>query len=169
MVKRRRNQTRLENVFAREIETLWIASIEGTFREFARNLRGLERKYVAAVEHDPIFVLEIKRRVAEYMLEASISRGCAPRLCREKLKENLRLGFTDRWREVYFRLQYAEAFRLRGSSKLAMRMVGEVSNLIGGVERKGPKYDKSQAKIYRAWAARIEAAIVETDRRVHHP
>ena len=159
------DQTRHARAFAREVDALWMGALNGTFREFARRLRAMERKYLAALKNDAVSTLEVRRRVAENILEASIFHKCTLRFCMEKLNENFRLGFSNRWREVHFRLRYAEASLLRGSSKTAIRMVCEVADLISDLERTNRKYDKMQAETYRVWVARIDAAIEERGRR----
>jgi hypothetical protein len=151
------DRNRLGLAFAKEIEACWSASFQGTYSDFARDLRRIERKYVVALKNEPPYALEVRRRAAEYMLQSAIAHKCTIRLCSEKLKRNLQLGFTDRWREVHFRLMYAEALLMRGNSRTAIRMVGEVINVIGELEKEGRKYDKRQAEVYRTWVSRIEA------------
>src|SRR6185437_10977209 len=128
-----------------------------TFREFARRLRAIEHKYLPAINNDAVFALELRRRVAENMLEASIVHKCSLRFCMKKLNENFSLGFSNRWREVHFRLRYAEAFLVRGSSRTAMRMACEADNLISDLTRTNGRYGKMQAETYRTWVARIQA------------
>jgi hypothetical protein len=160
------SRNRIELAFAKEVDACLLASSERTYSEFARDLRGIERKYVLALHDDPPHALEIRRRVAELTLDAAVLRNCSIRLCKEKLKRNLRLGFTDKWREVHSRLMYAEALLSRQKYKAAMRLTEELLNVISQVEKKGSKYDKKQAKTYKAWISRIRAgASVDTRSR----
>jgi hypothetical protein len=61
---------------------------------------------------------------------------------------------------------YAEALLSRQKYKAAMRLTEELLNVISQVEKKGSKYDKKQAKTYKAWISRIRAgASVDTRSR----
>ena len=168
-MKHTRSQSRLVRAFTKEIESRLWNSPKGTFGEFARDLRRIERKYVVALEDNSALALEIRRRVAEYLLQSSVAHGCALRLCKEKLKRNLQLGFTDGWREVHFRTMFAEALVQRGGLRAGKRMLAEARNLTSELEKKGAKENKSQAETYRTWMSRLETALGETALRLPSP
>ena len=160
-MKYTRGQSRLERAFAIEVESKWSESFKGTFSEAARGLRLIEHKYVVALADNPALVLEIKRRVAEHLLKLSLSHRCPVRVCREKLKANIRLGFSDSWREVHFRILYAQELLLRGSRIAGSRMLAKIDSLICGLEKRGGKYNKIEAETHRAWVRRIKSQVGE--------
>lgn len=153
-----RNQYRLERAFAIEVESKWLESLKGTFSEAVRDLRRIERKYVVALGDNPALALEIRRRVAEHLLKLALFHKCPIRACAYRLKANLDLGFSDSWREVHFRILYAEALLSRGSSIAGTRMLRKARGLIRGLEKKGGRYNKSEAETHGAWIRRVESA-----------
>jgi hypothetical protein len=101
-----------------------------TDRRKIAQLRRMENKYCRKLADEPRLKLELKRRIAETLLEMSLCRGRRIASCRARLNALARLGFTDIERKARYHLLYARAALERGHSQIAFdvasRMVLEV-------------------------------------------
>ncbi len=107
--------------FARSLglETARAGTINYT--EVVSNLLSLERQYVAQLEEHPEFARELRRRIAEKLLEQAIFHGCKLSVCRARLTAASRLGFTDIEQSAHYRLLYAKGAFARGYKQIAYR------------------------------------------------
>jgi hypothetical protein len=130
--KRERDVQAVGGAFANSLalETTRASTI--SYTEFARNLRRLEKEYVGQLERYPRFALELKRRIAEKLLEQAILHGCDMSVCRARLSAAARLGFTDVEQSAHYRLLYAKGAFARGHKRVAYRTAKTVA---GDLER----------------------------------
>jgi hypothetical protein len=107
--------------FARSLafETTRAATIG--YAEVVSSLRQLEKEYVGQLEEHPKFALELRRRVAEKLLEQAIFHGCKLSVCRARLNAAERLGFTDVEQSAHYRLLYAKGAFVLGHKRVAYR------------------------------------------------
>jgi len=132
--KRTPNTARVRNriqsvggAFSRSLalETTRAATI--SYAEVVGNLRRLEKEYVRQLEGYPKFARELRRRVAEKLLEQAIFHGCKLSVCRARLNAASRLGFTDVEQSAHYRLLYAKGAFARGHKRVAYRTAAGVA------------------------------------------
>jgi hypothetical protein len=101
-----------------------------TDRQKMLQLRRIEDDFCRRLANEPRFKLEVKRRIAETLLDLSISRGRSIATCRTRLKALTELGFSDIEQKAHHHLMYARAALERGHPQiactLANRMVQEL-------------------------------------------
>jgi hypothetical protein len=116
--------------FARDVEMEVIKSASLSYAQIAQNNRRLERHYLALLGESSEFSLELRRRIAEQLLEQALLRGCTQQVCRSKLNSAMRVGFTNVERQAHYHLLYAkgafERGHIRAARKIASTMVEEL-------------------------------------------
>jgi hypothetical protein len=102
----------------------------GTDRQKMAQLRRIENDFSRRLAYKPRLKLEMKRRIAETLLDISISRRRSIAFCRARLNSLTKLGFTNIERKAHWHLIYARTALERGhrrtASELVTRMVREL-------------------------------------------
>ncbi len=98
-----------------------------SYGEVVQSLRRLEREYVPQLDGHPKFARELKRRIAEKLLEQAILHGCKLSVCRARLNAAARLGFTDVEQSAHYRLLYAKGAFARGHKRVAYRTAAAIA------------------------------------------
>lgn len=155
---RRNHVQAVGGAFARSLalETTRASTI--SYAEVVRNLRRLEREYVAQLEKHPRYARELRRRVAEKLLEQAILHGCNISVCRARLNAATRLGFTDVEQSAHYRLLYAKGAFARGHKQVACRTAKAVaSDLERSLRRRKSLLGKHLLKLTREYLGHIGA------------
>jgi hypothetical protein len=102
----------------------------GTDRQRIAQLRRVEDEYCRRLANEPRLKLEVERRIAETLLDMSISRGRRIANCRARLNALAKLGFANIEQKAHWHLMYARAALERGhpqtASNIATGMVIEL-------------------------------------------
>ena len=72
-------------------------------------LRRIESEYCGKLTSEPHLRLEVKRRIAETLLDMSITRGRSLKTCRMRFNALLKVGFTDIEQKAHYYLIYGRA------------------------------------------------------------
>ena len=96
-----------------------IALGPGTQRQKIAQLRRIEGEFCRRLAQKPRLKLEVKRRIAETLLDMSISRGQTLASCRARFNALAKLGFTDIEQKAHYHLYYARAALERGHPRIA--------------------------------------------------
>lgn len=147
MVKRRRSEERardgaaaVERAFAKALGWEAASAASVSYKEVVVRHRRLERHYLKQAAGNRRLCREIRRRVAEQLLEQAIFHGCGLKLCRERLRRVSRLGFTNVERKAHYYLLYAKGAFARGHKRVAHRtttaIARELERTLG--KRKNP-------------------------------
>lgn len=140
--------TSIGSAFGHALDLELVKSSSISYSQVVRNLRSLERDYVKKLKAHPEFALEIRRRIAESVLDQALLHGCNLSICRAKLSNASRLGWTDIGRKAHFHLVYARVALASGHKRVARRvafaMVKEIQNMLdepkNGLSRSGRKF-----------------------------
>ena len=98
-----------------------------TDRQKIAQLRGVEHEYCHRLASKPRLKLEVKRRIAENLLDMGISRGRSIATCRARLNALTKLGFTDIEQKAHYHLMYARTALERGHRQMAFRLAQDAS------------------------------------------
>lgn len=136
----RTNAAQLGKEFSRELVGVLERAREGEHFETVRDLRKLEKRYVERLSSQPELSLEIRRRVAERLLEEAIRSGCSIGVCRAKLKALANLGFAEIEQKAHWYLVYARGALARRHLLAARRIAAElIEELHAALDRRrGP-------------------------------
>lgn len=107
-----------ERDFATARDTIVASSL--TDRQKVAALRGLEVEHCRKLPKQPRLQLEVKRRIAETLLDMSISRGCKIASCRARLNSLKKLGFTNIDQKAHYHLIYARRALEQGHVQIAL-------------------------------------------------
>lgn len=122
------NLKHIESDFIKARTAAFMAT--GTERQKIALLRRIESEYCRKLDSEPRLKLEVKRRIAETLLDMSISRGQSLKTCRVRFNALVKVGFTDIEQKAHYYLIYGRAALERGhpksADKLARRMIGEL-------------------------------------------
>ena len=114
--------------FARSLALEMTSAATISYGEVVRSLRRLEREYVPQLDGHPKFARELRRRIAEKLLEQAILHGCKLSVCTARLNAAARLGFTDVEQSAHYRLLYAKGAFARGHKQVAYRTATAVAS-----------------------------------------
>lgn len=89
-----------------------------TYRSASARLRGLERHFLRRVG-SKFAAREMKRRIAEQILQQAVFHDCSLAVCRKRLKALEQLGFTNIERKGHCYLVYARGALARGHKRAA--------------------------------------------------
>jgi hypothetical protein len=137
--KKRKKQESAKSIghaFAMELGWKVVGAATMSYPEVARSLRGLERAYLVRLKDHPELALEIRRRIAENLLEQALIHGCSLPGCREKLKRTSRLGFENVERKAHFYLLYARGAFARGHKRVARQYTSTIETELDCLLRK---------------------------------
>jgi hypothetical protein len=96
--------------------------------EMDRALRNLEKCYVKQLERHPDLALEVRRRIAEQLLDQAVLRGSSLSVCRARLNAASKLGFTNLEKRAHYHLLYAKGAFARGHKRVANRVAVAIAN-----------------------------------------
>jgi hypothetical protein len=113
--------------FARSLDWEMTRADTISYSEVVSSLRKLEKRYVGQLREHPKFARELRRRIAEKLLEQAILHGCNLSVCRARLNAAVRLGFTDVEQSAHYRLLYAKGALARGHRRVAYRMAAAIA------------------------------------------
>jgi hypothetical protein len=107
----------------------------GTQRQKIAFVHRIENEFCHRLSQKPRLKLEVKRRIAETLLDMSISAGQTLAPCRARFKALEKLGFTDVEQKGHYSLLYARAALERGHPRVAanvtIRMIRELQRSLG--------------------------------------
>src|SRR5215469_3971559 len=92
--RRTRREKQLDSQFVCEVGDIFARKYEMSFDDLVKAFKAVETRYVE-LETKAFFILETKRRVAEWMLMAAIDKRCSYETCRVQLDNLFKLGFTN--------------------------------------------------------------------------
>jgi len=122
------NLKHIESEFVKARTAVFVAT--GTERQKIARLRRIESEYCPKLTSEPHLRLEVKRRIAETLLDMSISRGRSLKTCRVRFNALLKVGFTDIEQKAHYYLIYGRAALERVhpqiADNLARRMIREL-------------------------------------------
>lgn len=93
-----------------------------TQRQKVAQLRRIEGEFCRRLAHQPRLKLEVKRRIAETLLDMSISRGQTLATCRARFNALARLGYTDTEQKAHYVLIYARAAFDKGHTRIGANL-----------------------------------------------
>jgi len=108
----------VEREFARALGLEVAAAGRFSYRTVASRLRNLERRYLKRVGSRRA-AREVRRRIAEQMLQQAVFHDCSLAVCRLKFNVLAQLGFTSIQRKGHFHLLYAKGALARGHKRAA--------------------------------------------------
>jgi len=94
------NLKHIESEFVKARTAIFLAA--GTERQKIARLRRIESEYCRKLASAPRLKLEVKRRVAETLLDMSISRGQSLKTCHVRFNALLKVGFTDLQQKAHY-------------------------------------------------------------------
>lgn len=124
---RRKSLKSIGRSLARALDFQFAKAATIAYSEVARDLRKLERIYLAQLEGTPELKLEVRRRISEHLLAQAILHRCPQQTCRSRLRAAARLGFTNIEQEAHYRLLYAKGSLARGHRQTAERTASEIA------------------------------------------
>jgi hypothetical protein len=134
------------------------------YSEVVRSLHRLEREYVPQLHGHPKFARELRRRIAEKLLEQAILHGCKLAVCRGRLTAAARLGFTDLEQSAHYRLLYAKGAFARGHKRVAYRTAKAVAgDLERSLRRRKSLLGKHLLKLTKEYLDHIQAQVMLQD------
>jgi hypothetical protein len=111
------NLKRIESEFIKARAAVFMDT--RTERQKIARLRRIETEYCRKLASKPRLKLEVRRRIAETLLDMSISRGRTLKTCRVRFKALLKVGFTDIEQKAHHYLIYGRAALDRGHPRVA--------------------------------------------------
>jgi len=93
-----------------------------TQRQKVAQLRRIENEFCRRLAHKPLLKLEVKRRIAEMLLDMSISRGQTHATCRVRFNALAKLGYTDTEQKAHHFLIYARAAFDKGHPRISANL-----------------------------------------------
>jgi hypothetical protein len=108
----------IEKAFATELAGEVANAGNVTYMTVVVRLRRLERKALKNASNK-ILAIEMKRRIAEQLLQQAIFHSCSIAACRRRLNTLSELGFTNVGRKAHFHLLYARGALERGHRQIA--------------------------------------------------
>ena len=97
-----------------------------TDRQKIARLHRLEAQHCGMLAKQPRLQLEVKRRIAETLLDMSISRGRKIASCRVRLKSLERLGFTNIEEKAHYHLIYARTALQQEHRRIALNTANKM-------------------------------------------
>jgi len=91
----------------------------GSQRRKIARLRRIEDEFCRRLANKPRLKVEVKRRIAETLLDMSISQGQTLATCRVRFGALAKLGYTDVEQKAHYCLIYARAALERGHPRIA--------------------------------------------------
>lgn len=119
---KKKNQGSADSIgraFAKDVEWKAFEARTKPYLEVLRDLRRLERHYLAQLRDYPQYALAIRRRIAENEFEQALSHGCTLSMCSRRLRAASQLGFESVERKAHFYLLYARGALARGHKQAA--------------------------------------------------
>ena len=93
-----------------------------TQRQKVAQLRRIEDDFCCRLARNPDLKLEVKRRIAETLLDMSISRGQTLATCRARFNTLAKLGYTDTEQKAHYVLIYARAAFDKGHPRIGANL-----------------------------------------------
>jgi hypothetical protein len=91
------------------------------YRGLSVRLRGLKRLYTQRFNGNQRSIREVERRIAELLLQQSIRHGCSFKVCRARMNNLRKLGFSNMETKSTYYLLYAKGAMDRGHHNVARR------------------------------------------------
>lgn len=110
----------IEHEFVKARTAVFMAS--ATERQKIAGLHRIEDEFCRRLAHKPRLKLEVKRRIAETLLDMSISRGQTLSTCRARFNALGKLGYTDTEQKAHYFLMYARAAVERGHPRISANL-----------------------------------------------
>jgi len=95
----------------------------GTQRQKVAQLRRIEDDFCHRLAHNSHLRTELRRRIAEQLLDMSISRCQAFATCRARFNALAKLGYTDTEQKAHYFLIYARAALERKHPRIAGNLI----------------------------------------------
>jgi hypothetical protein len=127
-VKRRKSAEAICRDFVRAVSWEIVRAATVSHEETVGRLRNLGKFYVKQLEGHPKLALEMRRRIAEQLLEQAIFRRSSLSVCRARLNAASRLGFADVERKAHCHMLYALGASARGNKRVAKKIAAEIAN-----------------------------------------
>jgi hypothetical protein len=112
--------------FAKDFATNLGQASTMTYADVVANLRDTQRCHLASLGRNRYLALELKRRIAEKLLEQALLHDCSLEECRSRLKSLNKLGFTDAEAKANSYLLYAKGASTRGHKRSAQSTATKV-------------------------------------------
>lgn len=114
--------------FAREMRTIRLESHRSTYRQVARQLRLLQRRYEGKLARNRYLRLEIRRRIGEAFVNEAILHKCPYSTCRAAFSKLFVLGFSTNELKWHYCLLYARVALEHGHRRIAYRIADSMYN-----------------------------------------
>lgn len=166
----RRGGTRsVERDFVREFDLEFVRSRKLPYSQAVRSFKRLERDFAQRLNNHSAFVLEIKRRIAEQLLDMALERERSLSICRARLDQNSKLGWSNFDRKFHFHLMYARGMLARRhrqtASRIALELMAELNSRLEALKKlprqQGRKWILDATSLVRQILD--SAALMETD------
>ena len=95
----------------------------GTQRQKVAQLRRIEDDFCQRLAHNSHLRLELRRRIAETLLDMSLSRCQSFATCRARFNALAKLGYTDTEQKAHYFLIYARAALERKHPRIARNLI----------------------------------------------
>jgi len=126
--KRSKGTASIGRAFALALLSELAKAATASHAEIGRSLRNLEKDYVKQLRGHPDLSLEIRRRIAEQLLDQAVLRGSNFSVCRARFNAASKLGFTNLEQKAHYHLLYAKGSFARGHKRVANRVAVAIAN-----------------------------------------
>ena len=116
---------RIESEFVKARTAVFISA--ATQRQKVAQLRRIQDEFCRRLARNPGLKLEVKRRIAETLLDMSISRGQTLATCRARFNALAKLGYTDTEQKAYYVTIYARAASDKGHPRIGANLTRAMS------------------------------------------
>jgi hypothetical protein len=148
----------VELAFVRSVgEALNVAGKD--YRKLSVLLRGHKRRYSAQLKGNRRLIREIERRIAELLLQHAIRHGCSFDVCRARLNELRRLGFSNIESKSTSYLLYAQGAMDRGHRNVARSIAATMADeLERSLRRRRSMAGKKDLQLLRSFLTEFESS-----------
>lgn len=136
------------NAFTKALDEATVKSFRMNFADAAKEYQAVQAEFLARVEDHDTVALEIRRRIAELMLQCAREKKQPFETCQKLWDELVLLGFTNIERRCNMTWFFADCCRKWGQGEIGRSVLGP---LIVEIERllAEPGVKKQAAKHYR--------------------
>jgi hypothetical protein len=134
--------------FAKAMDATWLSTRESDFATLVREYKRLEAEHLARIADYEFHAREIKRRIAEIVLQAAIDRQQPFETCTQLWNDLLRLGFSDIDRTCTMTWYYAECCRRNKQTEIGIQLLEPLIDELQGLLAE-PNFDEGVAEYYQ--------------------
>ncbi len=127
------------------------------YRKVSVLLRRLERSQIAQLQGNQRLIQEARRRIAELLLWNALRHGCSFEVCRTRLNNLCKLGFSRIESKSTYYLLYARGAMERGHRAVARKIATTMkSELERYLQRRKSLAGEEDLKLIRSFLAKLD-------------